>query len=262
MYQLRRAEIAAYSADHVRGEPIPRIDYTESEHAVWRLVVSKLREQHRDFAAADFLDGAERLGVSDDGIPQLPDIGERLDELTSFRVLPAPGLVPFRQFVGSLAEGFFHSTQYIRDGSAPFYSTEPDVLHEVIGHCSALAHDRFAQLYRAAGDAVLRVGTEQAEQFLGKVFWFTLECGLLDSTDGPRAYGASIMSSCGELEHFRSAEIRRLDIADMVTTDYDITQYQTILYSAESLAELEDVVGGFWSSCDDESIERLLVTAS
>ncbi|MCE0444463.1 hypothetical protein LT493_00560 [Streptomyces tricolor] len=112
---------------------------------------------------------------------------------------------------------------------------------------------------RLAGEAVRRVESETAVQFVAKTFWFTIECGLLDAADGPRAYGASIVSSYGELEHFRSADIRPLDIADMVHVDYDITQYQTTLYSARSLAHLEDVAGEFWASCDDTSIEKLLV---
>lgn len=194
-------------------------------------------------------------------IPQLQVVADRLDTLTGFRLQPAGGVVPFRHFCGSLADGYFHSTQYIRDGSTPFYSTEPDVLHEVIGHGSALADSRFANLYRLAGEAVRRVETEAAVEFISKVFWFTIECGLLDSSDGPRAYGASIVSSYGELDQFRSAEIRRLDIADMVGASYDITRYQETLYSAHSLTHLEDVAGGFWESCDDASIGDLLAAA-
>lgn len=260
-YEQRREEIAALATTYVRGEPNPRVDYTDAEHALWRLVAGRLQHLHRDLAAPEFLDGAERLGIDVDGIPQLQDVADRLERLTAFRVLPAAGLVPFKQFVGSLADGCFHSTQYIRDAATPFYSPEPDVLHEVIGHCNALGHERFAALYRVAGDAVRRVETERAEQFIGKVFWFTLECGLLDAPDGPRAYGASIVSSYGELDHFRTAEIRPLNIMDMVHTDYDITRYQTTLYSARSLGQVEDVVGEFWASCNDASIELLLATA-
>ncbi|MFI2207315.1 phenylalanine 4-monooxygenase [Streptomyces sp. NPDC020192] len=257
-YRQRRDEIAARAADHVLGEPIPEVEYTDAEHALWRLVSERLAERHRHLAAPEFRDAAERLGVATDGVPQLQDVSDRLDRLTGFRLRPAAGVVPFALFCGSLADEYFHSTQYLRDGATPFYSTEPDILHEVIGHGSAMADDRFAALYRLAGEAVRRVESETAVQFVAKTFWFTIECGLLDAADGPRAYGASIVSSYGELEHFRSAEIRPLDIADMARVDYDITQYQTTLYSARSLAHLEDVAGEFWASCDDTSIEKLL----
>lgn len=261
-YRKRRDSIAAQAAAYVRGEPIPEIEYTDAEHGVWRLVAQRLCERHREFAAAEFLAAFESLDVSLDGIPQLQAVADRLDRLTGFRLQPAAGVVPFDRFCGSLADSYFHSTQYIRDGATPFYSVEPDVLHEVIGHGSALAGERFAALYRVAGEATRRVRTEQALQFIAKVFWFTIECGLLDGPDGPQVYGASIVSSYGELDHFRSADIRPLDLADMVRTDYDITQYQTTLYSARSFTELEDVVGGFWDSCDDESIERVLRAAA
>ncbi|MBV7698617.1 phenylalanine 4-monooxygenase [Streptomyces sp. TRM70350] len=257
-YRQRRDEIAARAAAYVLGEPIPEVDYTDAEHALWRLVSGRLADRHRYLAAPEFLEAVERLGVGGDGVPQLQEVSDRLDRLTGFRLRPASGVVPFALFCGSLADGYFHSTQYLRDGVTPFYSTEPDILHEVIGHGSALADDRFADLYRVAGEAVRRVESEVAVQFVAKTFWFTLECGLLDSSDGPRAYGASIVSSYGELEHFRSAEVRPLDMADMVQVDYDITQYQTTLYSARSLAHLEDVAGEFWASCDDASIEKIL----
>ncbi|MEU4270698.1 phenylalanine 4-monooxygenase [Streptomyces sp. NPDC026092] len=261
VYRRRRDEIAALAANYVRGDVIPEIEYTDAEHAVWRLVAERLQERHHSLAAPEFLDAAEQLDVGVEGIPQLQQVADRLDELTGFRLQPAAGVVPFHRFCGSLADGYFHSTQYIRDGATPFYSTEPDVLHEVIGHGSALADRRFAQLYRLAGEAVRRVETETAQQFISKVFWFTIECGLLDAADGPRAYGASIVSSYGELDQFRAAEIRPLAIADMVHVSYDITRYQDTLYSARSLTHLEDVAGEFWATCDDVSIERLLAVA-
>lgn len=261
-YRRRRDEVAARAADYVPGGRIPEVEYTEAEHEVWRLVTQRLRELHRDLAAPEFLEAAERLGVGSEGIPQLEDVANRLDQLTGFRLRPAAGVVPFHQFCGSLADGYFHSTQYIRDAAAPFHSEEPDVLHELVGHGTALASERFADLYRTAGEAVRRVETETAVQFIAKVFWFTVECGLLDAPDGPRAYGASIVSSYGELEYFRSAEIRPLDIADMAGVDYDITRYQTTLYSARSLTQVEDVAGEFWSSCDDTSIDRILAAAA
>lgn len=114
-------------------------------------MTERLQHLHHDLAAPEYLDATERLGVAGAEIPQLQDIAERLDELTAFRVQPAAGVVPFAEFGGSLADVYFHSTQYLRDASEPFHSAEPDVLHEVVGHCNALAHDRFAALYRVAG---------------------------------------------------------------------------------------------------------------
>ncbi|MFC4536126.1 phenylalanine 4-monooxygenase [Sphaerisporangium dianthi] len=256
-YRERRNAIAALALNHVAGEPIPAVAYTEREHEVWALVTRELAVKHRKYAATEYLRGCERLGLPADRIPQLQEVGDLLAPLTGFRYLPAAGLVPLRDFYGVLADGLFHSTQYIRHHSVPFYTPEPDVIHEVIGHANALAHDGFARLYRLAGAAARRVETQEALEFVSKVFWFTMEFGVLAEGGEDRAYGAGILSSYGEVEEFRGMDIRPLDIAAMGTTAYDITKYQDVLFRAESFSQLEDVVGAFWESCDDEAVSRL-----
>ncbi|MCU1599835.1 MAG: phenylalanine 4-monooxygenase, partial [Frankiales bacterium] len=181
--------------------------------------------------------------------------------LTGFRYQPAAGLVALRDFYGSLADARFWSTQYVRHHSTPLYTPEPDVLHEVVGHGNTLADDRYAALYRSAGGAARRLETEEALQFVSKVFWFTLEFGVVQEADGLKAYGAGILSSPGEIEQFRGMTIRPLDVVAMGTTDYDITVYQDLLYAAESFDQVTDVVGGFWDTCTDDSILALKAAA-
>ena len=194
-------------------------------------------------------------------MPQLEEVSELLKPLTGFHYQPAAGLVPLREFYGSLADKGFWSTQYIRHHSVPLYTPEPDVLHEVVGHGNTLAHPRYTALYEAAGRAARRVETDEALQFVSKVFWFTLEFGVLHEEGELRTYGAGILSSPGEIEEFRSMRVERLDLAKMGTTEYDITVYQDLLYAADSFEHLEDVVGGFWDTCDDASIEKLKASA-
>ncbi|MDF2708103.1 MAG: phenylalanine 4-monooxygenase [Nonomuraea muscovyensis] len=261
VYRARRNAIAGLAVNHRRGTPIPAAEYTEQEHEIWTLVTRELAVKHAKFATAEYLVGAERLGLPETRIPQLEEVSRLLEPLTGFRYLPAAGLVPLRDFYGVLADGYFHSTQYIRHHSVPFYTPEPDVIHEVIGHANALAHDRYAALYRLAGAAARRVESEEALEFVSKIFWFTLEFGVMREGVELKAYGAGILSSYGEIEEFRGMSIRPLDIRGMGTTDYDITKYQDVLFRAESLQHLEDVVGGFWETCDDESIAKLLADA-
>ncbi|WP_084959292.1 phenylalanine 4-monooxygenase [Thermoactinospora rubra] len=258
VYRARRNAIAALALNYQRGMPIPEAEYTEQEHGVWASVVRELAVKHRKYATAEYLAAAERLGLPEDRIPQLQEVSDLLHPLTGFRYLPAAGLVPLREFYGVLADGYFHSTQYIRHHSVPFYTPEPDVIHEVIGHANALASDRYAALYRLAGQAARRVESEEALEFVSKVFWFTLEFGVMAEDGELKAYGAGILSSYGEIEEFRGMDIRPLDIAAMGTTQYDITKYQDVLFRAESLAHLEDVVGGFWATCDDDMIAKLV----
>ncbi|WP_182909116.1 phenylalanine 4-monooxygenase [Microbispora sp. H13382] len=258
VYRQRRNAIAALALVHKPGAPIPTAEYTDEEHHVWALVTKELAIKHQKYAVREFLEATARLGLPEDRIPQLQEVGDLLEPLTGFRYLPAAGLVPLREFYGVLADGLFHSTQYIRHHSVPFYTPEPDVIHEVIGHANTLASPRFAALYRAAGRAARRVETDEALEFVSKVFWFTLEFGVMREDGELRAYGAGILSSYGEIEEFRGMDIRPLDLAAMGTTHYDITKYQEVLFEAASFDHLEDTVGTFWDTCDDDTIARLL----
>ena len=132
--------------------------------------------------------------------------------LTGFTVTPVPGLVPTRVFYGSLADRTFCSTQYIRHHSVPFYTPEPDVVHELVGHCNMLADPDFAELYQLAGQASRRAESDAALDFFSRVFWFTFEFGVAWEQRELRTYGAGILSSFGELDAFRSAEIRPFDL--------------------------------------------------
>ncbi|MDX6738404.1 phenylalanine 4-monooxygenase [Actinocorallia sp. A-T 12471] len=257
VYRERRNEIARLALEHEPGDPLPEAEYTAEEHEVWRLVSAELAAKHLRYAAAEYLAAKDRLGLPVDRIPQLQEVGDALGPLTGFAYLPAAGLVPLREFYGSLADSRFHATQYIRHHSTPFYTPEPDVLHEVLGHGNALASDRYAALYRAAGGAARRVETAEALEFVSKVFWFTLEFGVVAEGDELKAYGAGILSSYGEIEEFRAMDVHPLDLTAMGGTEYDITKYQTQLFRAESLDHLEDVAGVFWDTCTDDSIAAL-----
>jgi len=219
-------------------------------------VCRELRTKHEKYACRDFLEAKAALGLPEDRVPQLDEVTARLQPLTGFEYHPAAGLVPLRQFYGSLAERVFHSTQYVRHPSEPLYTPEPDIVHEVIGHGNMLASPRFAELKRLAGEAARRVQTEEALQFVADVFWFTLEFGVVWEDGELRAYGAGILSSYGEIEEFRGMEIRPLDFAEMGTMEYDITKYQPVLYAAESMDHLVEAVGGFFAMANDETPAR------
>lgn len=257
VYRERRDALATLAAQWQQGEPVPPADYTEAEHEVWRVVCEALETKHRTYACQEFLAGKERLGLPVDRVPQLEEVSDLLAPLTGFRYQPAAGLVPLQEFYGALADRHFWSTQYVRHHSVPLYTPEPDVLHEVVGHGNTLANDRYTALYEAAGRAARRVESEPSLQFISKVFWFTLEFGVVQEPDGLKAYGAGILSSPGEIEEFRGMSLKPLDLVAMGTTDYDITVYQDLLYVAGSFTELEDVVGAFWDTCTDDSIAAL-----
>ncbi len=261
-YLARRGEIARAALHWTPGTPAPVIDYSRAEHETWRTVCRELYAKHARLAHSAYLEAWEAVALPTDRVPQLDDASARIAACTGFRFEPAPGLVPLRTFYGSLADDVFHSTQYLRHPSQPLYTPEPDLVHEVVGHGVCLAARPFAELHRAAGAAARRLESEDALRFLARVFWFTCEFGVIEEGGDLRCYGAGLLSSWGEIEEFRAADIRPLDFAEMGTAEYDITRYQPILYRAESLAHLEDAVGGFFAEMDDDTPDRLAVAAT
>jgi phenylalanine-4-hydroxylase len=263
-YRERRNHIAGQALRWSPDQPIPHVDYTEAEQEVWRTVCRELAAKHERLACREYRDAMAALALPADHIPQLDEVSDRLHPLTGFEYHPAAGLVGFDRFYGSLADGVFHSTQYVRHHARPLYTPEPDLIHEVIGHGGLMASPRLAELKRLAGQASRRLETQTGREFFAKVFWFSIEFGVLYETDPThpthpelRAYGAGLLSSYGEIEEFRGAEIRPLDIGEMGVLEYDITRYQPILFAADSIDHLLEVVGGFFAECDDDSPARL-----
>jgi phenylalanine-4-hydroxylase len=255
-YRARRDEIAAISATYRDGGPIPHVHYTDLEDGAWRAVRDALRPLHEQYAASEYLVAARMLNLPADHVPQLDEVSTRLRSLSGFRYVPVPGLVDTRTFYEGLGDGVFHSTQYVRHHSVPLYTPEPDVIHEVIGHGTMLASTVLSQLHREAGRAARRCG-DAALAFLSNVFWFSVEFGVVHEGGEWKAYGAGLLSSFGEIQAFRDAEIRPLDITAMATTAYDITQYQPLLFGGSSLQNVIDVVGGFFATFDDAEHARL-----
>jgi phenylalanine-4-hydroxylase len=256
-YWKRREEIAA-AASGVHIAPAT-IDYTEVEHAVWAEVARTLRPLWDQHASAGVLAGRDRLDLPTDHVPQLADVDAWLRPLTGFGYRAVAGLLPSDEFFEALANRFFPSTQYLRWEGAPLYTPEPDVIHEVMGHGNCLACPEIAELHRLAGRAVGRVEGAAARQMLADVFWFTVEFGVVREGGEPKAYGAGLLSSPGELDWFGThAEIRPLDLAQMGTTAYDISRYQPVLFEGRSLTHVLDVVGQFFDTASDDSVTAIL----
>ncbi|MBC7301950.1 MAG: phenylalanine 4-monooxygenase [Nocardia sp.] len=256
-YRARRNAIAALALDYSPGAPAPHIDYTDDEQQVWRIASAELARKHEVYACREVRQAAHALALPHDHIPQLDEVSRLLAPLTGFRYVPAAGLVPLREFFGSFAERTFHSTQYIRHHSAPLYTPEPDAIHEIIGHANQIASPRFAALYETVGAAVGRLETDSALKFLADVFWFSLEFGVVREDGEIRCYGAGLLSSYGEIDEFRHARLRPLDVAEMGTIAYDITHYQPVLFCADSVDQIVGVLGEFFATMDDETPARL-----
>lgn len=237
-YRARRNEIAGIALNYEPGASIPDAPYTEDEHQLWRVVRESLQLQHQRHACAEYLECMERIELPRRRIPQLREVSATIQKLSGFRLEPVGGLVEPRVFLESLAEGVFLSTQYIRHHSTPLYTPEPDVVHELLGHAVLLASEPLAELNRLVGAAVKRTRSTEALERLARIYWFTIEFGVLREAGEVKAYGAGLLSSAGELEAMRSAELRALDLDAAAQQEFDTTHYQQTLFCADSFESM------------------------
>ncbi len=244
-YRARRNAIADIATRYVPGEPIPPAPYTELEHGVWQQIWRALGPAHREHACAEYLDCLDRLDFDTDRIPQLSEVTRKVEAISGFRLEPVAGLVEPRIFLESLAKGVFLSTQYIRHHSTPLYTPEPDVAHEIIGHAVTLASPRLAELNRLFGEAVSRTTDADELDRLARVYWFTIEFGVLREDGRLKAYGTGLLSSAGELAEMHKAELWPLDLEVAANHVYDPTHFQEILFCAESFDHMEQTLREF-----------------
>jgi len=233
VYRARRNEIARHALSYGDGDPIPRVAYTPEEQAVWRLTWERLGPLHETHACREWVDSSRVLALDRTAVPQLADLNATLAR-SGFRMLPVAGLIQGRGFLSAMAQGVFLSTQYMRHHSVPFYTPEPDVIHELVGHAASLFHPDIVRLSRLFGEAAARASDEGMKR-LELVYWYTLEFGLVEEGGALRTYGAGVLSSFGEMERMTTeAELRPLDFADASARPYDPTQYQPVLYVSPS----------------------------
>jgi phenylalanine-4-hydroxylase len=237
-YRARRNRIAEIALAYNEGEPIPDAPYTVEEHEVWRTIRRVLEPAHRKYACREYLSCVKRLDLPENRIPQLGEVSLKVSAVSGFRLEPVAGLVEPRVFLESLARGVFLSTQYIRHHSTPLYTPEPDVAHEIIGHAVTLASAPLAELNRLVGCAVKRTTSTEGMERLARVYWFTIEFGVLLEEGTVKAYGTGLLSSAGELEAMHRAELRPLDLEAASRCEFDPTAYQPVLFCADSFEEM------------------------
>jgi len=237
IYRARRNEIARLALSFREGDPLPRVDYTSEEQAVWRTTWQRLGPLHETHACREWLASSRALSLDRTVVPQLGDLNVRL-AASGFRMLPVAGLISGRGFLSAMAEGVFLATQYMRHHTVPFYTPEPDVIHELVGHAASLFHPDIVALSRRFGEAARRAN-EITMKKLELVYWYTLEFGLVREDGALRTYGAGILSSFGEMERMSTeAELRPLDFDDASARPYDPTRYQPVLYVSPSFPEM------------------------
>ena len=241
-YRKRRDYIACLAKNFRETGEITDVEYTEQEQDIWRHVAGTLAEMHKKHASPFYLRAKSDLGISNERIPQLSEMNRRLKELTGFRLAPIEGLVETRGFLSWLSYRTMLSTQYIRHHSRPEYTPEPDIVHEAIGHIPMFTNPNFADFSQFIGHGA-RIATDEQLEELGRLYWFTVEYGMVEHEGDIKAYGAGLLSSYGELEHAFTDNVERrpFDLERVINTDYTYSEMQPILYVVPSYAELKEV---------------------
>lgn len=255
-YVARRMHLADVAMKFKWNEPIPHIDYTESENETWGVVYNELKKI-RHHACREYIDNVEamerEIGFGPGEIPQAHAISDFLGKRTGFQLRPVAGLLSSRDFFAGLAYRIFFSTQYMRHGSKPLYTPEPDLCHELLGHAPMFADPDFADFSQEYGLASLGASDEDISK-LGHCYWYSVEFGLLKEKGELKAYGAGLLSSFGEMGHAIMNEGEdapaRLPWDPKVasTASYPITSYQPTYYVADSLADAKHKLRTFTES--------------
>lgn len=241
-YVQRRKELFALCRRH-RLESLgpPLVDYTAEETRIWRDVTPKLDELHRKHACSIYLDAKDTLGISTTEVPQLRFLSDRLERETQVHLVPAEGPLAYRTFYSYIAKRGFPVTQFIRHGSHPEFTPEPDMIHDCLGHVPPLMNHDYAEVLTLIGRAAFTTPDPLKVLALKRFSWFSIEFGLIEEAGEIKVFGAGILSSTGEIPFslFSKDVKRRPFVTDeVIETDYDPSRMQDHLFIIPSFAWL------------------------
>lgn len=233
-----RGDYASASADYTCEQHWER--YTAQDHDIYRRLYQRQMAQLEGLACREFIEAVPRLGVSDQ-IPKFEDVSRRLRASTGWELVAVPGLIPEEAFFSLLSKRKFPVTAWIRQPEEFDYVVEPDVFHDLFGHVPLLFNPVFADYMQAYGDGGLKAVRLGACEFLARLYWYTVEFGLIETPEGLRAYGAGILSSTGELRHSvtqKGVTRVRFALERLMRTRYRIDAFQDIYFVIRSFGEL------------------------
>ncbi|TKB46847.1 phenylalanine 4-monooxygenase [Ferrimonas sediminicola] len=218
------------------------IHYSDEEHRIWGELLARQLTWIPGRACDQFLEGLEKLNLPADRIPQLVEVDRVLEQATGWRTAQVPALISFQHFFELLAQKRFPVATFIRRREEFDYLQEPDIFHEIFGHCPLLTNPAFAHFTHTYGKLGLAASPKE-RVFLARLYWFTVEFGLVNTEQGLRIYGGGILSSPGETRYALSDEPERvaMSVVDALRTPYRIDIMQPIYYVLSNLDDLFDI---------------------
>ena len=236
-----RRETGPVAADHTIDQRWNA--YSAEEHARWDALTERMMKLLPGLACREFMAAAETLKLSEGGIPDFERLSDQLEALTGWRVVGVPGLVPDEAFFDHLANRRFPAGCFIRDADEMDYIEEPDVFHDVFGHVPLLANPAYADFMAAYGRGGQRAMSLGRLKNLARLYWYTIEFGLIREGDRLRLFGAGIMSSPTETVFaLEDASPNRIgfDLERVMRTNYRIDDFQQSYFVIDSFDALLD----------------------
>jgi phenylalanine-4-hydroxylase len=231
-----RGDYAGMAPDWTVPQHLDR--YSDEDQAVWRLLVERQSALARKYACAEFVQGLDVLGIGD-GIPDFDAVNARLEPLTGWRIVGVPGLIPDAAFYDHLAHRRFPVTVWIRTRAELDYLVEPDLFHDFFGHVPLLSNPVFADYMQLYGQRALEAGGRI--DLLARLYWYTVEFGLIRTPAGLKIYGAGILSSAAEVKHAmfaRDAERLPFEAASVMRRPYQIDKLQSTYFVLDDFHQL------------------------
>ena len=218
--------------------------YTPEQHGVWAALYRRRMETLWRTASRRFLDGMQAIGLTADRIPDLAAVNQRLKDLTGWAAVPVTGFLPARDFFACLAQRRFPTTVTIRAPEQLEYTPEPDIFHDVFGHVPLHANQVFADFLQRFGHAAATAAADDAVERMARLFWFTVEFGLIRENGMVRLYGSGLISSIKDAENALgpSCDRRRFSAAAVMAQPFEIDRLQDVLFVIEGFDELFDAI--------------------
>jgi phenylalanine-4-hydroxylase len=228
-----------HADDYTLPQPYDR--YTEDDHAVWATLFQRQSELLPGRACDEYMEGLAALEVEHDRVPDFNRLNETLSAATGWKIVAVPGLIPDDTFFEHLANRRFPVTWWLRDRERLDYLQEPDVFHDLFGHVPLLINPIFADYLQAYGQGGMKAKKLGALPMLARLYWYTVEFGLINTPQGQRIYGAGILSSKGESIYCLDSDSPNrvgFDLKRIMRTKYRIDTYQKTYFVIDSFEQL------------------------
>jgi len=219
-------------------------NYTAEQHAVWSELVLRRLPQVREYACPEYLEGLEIIGLCSDRLPNFAAITDRLKPRTGWSTTAVSGFLPADAFFEMLQARMFPTTTWLRGRDSLDYIPQPDIFHDVFGHVPMHSHPVFADFLQHYGSVCAQIGDKLVLELLGRLFWYTVEFGLMRRGREIKVYGSGVISSHEECTNVikGGCEVRDFELEEVLETSVKVDELQKVLFAIESFEQIYEAM--------------------